>query len=397
TRRDKEGEWVGLKYANYILNDRFGTRKRPYLHHNAKVLSLPILQEIRNIWEDELLATGRSRFRGVDNEVTITFLAAHYTIEKHRESLLYAWFSKADVNRDGLLNAEEKREIRSLLLASGSFKEEEGDILQVFHPSNRVPSISSLEHEEDSLFTSVEGYPFFQPFLHLQAPKDVRRRNALSKIVSRFPFPELVGEDEVVCEVNLRDCFGEDDEQAEDVFKRVVFERNKQCGDCILVALLRGGERKGLDSFLPLPSMEPRGRERIDSSTLQIGMTKSFSESSFPFPPTSSSESTRKFFLHLLARYSYSLFNSPLLFHIIRSPVDLERELARLLPDNSPDSNLPPLPYKMLTLNDDLKNGQNATFIKVEELMAEFFEGMWGEEKIVAKPPWEKEQAVTGE
>ncbi|KAH8926083.1 hypothetical protein BT69DRAFT_1348276 [Atractiella rhizophila] len=427
TRWDREGEWVGLRFANYILNERFGTRKRPYLQHTAKVLSLPILQEIRNIWGEELDTTGRSRFRGVEDEVSLTFLVVHYTIEKHRESLLYAWFSKVDSNRDGVLDVEEKKTIASLLLRSGTLKEDNEDVVRVrvllsrlfalsfrkvFHPSNRIPSAGSSEHEEENLFNSVDGYPFFQPFPHLQTSKevsDILRRNKLSQMFSRFPLPqELVGDDEAVCEISFQECFGKEEERTEDVFKRIAFERNEQCGDCVVVALLRNGEEKGLNNFLPLHYPEDEDYESIDSSALRIGMTKSFSKSSFPFPPTSSPASARTLFLRLLARYSYSLFDTPLLFHLIRSPVDLEREFYRLLPNaglfrSNPTGirrapkvlPLPERPYKLLTLNDDLKYGRITTMMEMEELLGKFFEVLWGESKMEAKPLWEKDNTET--
>lgn len=51
---DSEGEWPGMMYANWLLDQRFGIRKRPYISHIAKIFSTPILLEMAAIWGEEL-------------------------------------------------------------------------------------------------------------------------------------------------------------------------------------------------------------------------------------------------------------------------------------------------------------------------------------------------------
>ena len=51
---DLEGEWPSLNYANWLLDQRFGARRRPYLQHFAKTFSSPLLQEVTAIWGEEL-------------------------------------------------------------------------------------------------------------------------------------------------------------------------------------------------------------------------------------------------------------------------------------------------------------------------------------------------------
>ena len=54
SRADPDGEWPSLTYANWLLDQRFGQRVRPYLAHFVKTYSAPILQEVAAIWGEEL-------------------------------------------------------------------------------------------------------------------------------------------------------------------------------------------------------------------------------------------------------------------------------------------------------------------------------------------------------
>ena len=54
SRADPDGEWPSLMYANWLLDQRFGQRVRPYLAHFVKTYSAPILQEVAAIWGEEL-------------------------------------------------------------------------------------------------------------------------------------------------------------------------------------------------------------------------------------------------------------------------------------------------------------------------------------------------------
>lgn len=51
---DKEGEWPSLHYANQLLDERFGARRRPYVQHFVKAYEKEILAELAQIWPEEL-------------------------------------------------------------------------------------------------------------------------------------------------------------------------------------------------------------------------------------------------------------------------------------------------------------------------------------------------------
>ena len=98
-----------------ILSDqRFGSRRRSYVLHNARSLSLPLLHEASLAFAPQFSATPLSRFRGWheipgEYEVNTMFLATHFIMERRREALLWSWVvAKWGGKNDGYLDAEMK-------------------------------------------------------------------------------------------------------------------------------------------------------------------------------------------------------------------------------------------------------------------------------------------------
>lgn len=56
---DPDGEWPSLGYSNWLLDQRFGARKRPYLQHFVKSYSAALLQEVTSVWGEELTEVGK--------------------------------------------------------------------------------------------------------------------------------------------------------------------------------------------------------------------------------------------------------------------------------------------------------------------------------------------------
>jgi hypothetical protein len=91
-----EGEWPSLDYTNWLLDQRFGQRPRPYATHTSKTFLKPILLEMEAIWGEEfakvsllpILAritpdTGTSRQHQVnfeDDELIYTLRFSLFTI-----------------------------------------------------------------------------------------------------------------------------------------------------------------------------------------------------------------------------------------------------------------------------------------------------------------------------
>nr|VWO99700.1 Uncharacterized protein [Ganoderma boninense] len=89
-----KGEWRSMGVSNWLLSKRFGTRRRPYIQHEAKSISFAILQELALVWPDAIAKTGTHAFRETENgdgDFYQTFMFAHYLVERSREALLWTW------------------------------------------------------------------------------------------------------------------------------------------------------------------------------------------------------------------------------------------------------------------------------------------------------------------
>ena len=81
------------------ISERFGTRGRPYLVHNARAIPLPLLHEASLTFPKAFSSTAMSRFRGQNDSMPEThtlWLATHFIIERHREVRSFPnrfWFS----------------------------------------------------------------------------------------------------------------------------------------------------------------------------------------------------------------------------------------------------------------------------------------------------------------
>ncbi|ORZ28898.1 hypothetical protein BCR41DRAFT_418000 [Lobosporangium transversale] len=105
------GEWSSLQYTNSILSKQFGPRHRVYIAHIPHILSVPLLEEIQSIWPEEFSKTSSHRFRGEGeaHDLQVSFLMAHYVMERLRETQLTSyWRYHLDKNQDGRLDWEER-------------------------------------------------------------------------------------------------------------------------------------------------------------------------------------------------------------------------------------------------------------------------------------------------
>jgi hypothetical protein len=144
---DGGGEWRSLHWSSHILSahaqpsysasshayclpdQRFGTRGRAYIGHNARSLSLPLMHEAALAFGDYFALTPMSQFRGSHEvggefEVNTIFTATHFVIERHREALLWSWVvAKWGGVADGVLDEELKDAMWLELGADGQYDE----------------------------------------------------------------------------------------------------------------------------------------------------------------------------------------------------------------------------------------------------------------------------------
>ena len=131
-KADGGGEWRSLGWTAHLmsmllmflsfqtlisntLDARFGSRKRAYVHHNARSLSLPLMHEASLAFPAVFSATPLSRFRGSHSfpgkgeiEVNTMFLATHWVIERKREALLWSYIVAKWGGESGMLSSESK-------------------------------------------------------------------------------------------------------------------------------------------------------------------------------------------------------------------------------------------------------------------------------------------------
>ncbi|KAJ6612140.1 hypothetical protein B0H10DRAFT_326345 [Mycena sp. CBHHK59/15] len=253
-RADKEGEWPGLEYTNWLLDQRFGKRERRYLEHIAKVLPTALMQEVAAIWAVEL-AKGP--------QVNLPYLTIWYTIEKHREMLLYSYIMlRLDANADGLLSLAERR----VLI----------DSLDSDHVPVALRTGGSAHHVNTNLRTA--GLP---------VPKETEY-DWLSS--DGYPLITTVNDERGAaahCVLDIEHCFVPG--YALDVFKRVAFER-PACGDCLIAHLVRASGPHGLGAFLPpppppanampTPLPKPTLKKQWQNATFLSGMGREFAVNS---------------------------------------------------------------------------------------------------------------------
>ncbi|KAJ7446894.1 hypothetical protein B0H11DRAFT_2083701 [Mycena galericulata] len=328
---DKEGEWPGLEYTNWLLDKRFGKRQRRYLHHVAKVLPTPIMREAAAIWAEEIAKTAEVRFRGHGPQVNLMYLTTWYTIEKHREALLYSFIMlRVDADADGVFSSEEWRNLIDGL--------DVGDILVQLRESGSPHSVEDNfaraglagPKETEYEWHSSDGYPLVRTV----------RRDLLT-----------------YCSINVDQCF--QGGSALDVFKRVAFEM-PECGDCLIPHLINRSGPEGLSAFLP-PATAP------SAPPPEPLLVKSWEDEEFL------SGLGREFAVDSVQRYTYVVGASPMEFLSIKRQSDTKR-----LPNMTS-------PVAFLAVNDDLKNSKSVS--KTDADMRAWYGVRWG----AIRGWWEKD------
>ncbi|KAF7313346.1 hypothetical protein HMN09_00490200 [Mycena chlorophos] len=329
---DKEGEWPGLEYTNWLLDQRFGARPRRYLHHVAKVIPTPILHEVGAIWADELAQTGAARFRGHGNQVNVMYLATWYTVEKHREALLYAFVMlRVDADADGWIDADERETLLAGLSDSG----------EVLLPGRRMDGeavkrnlvLAGLVPPKETEYTwlAADGYPLVQSVEHRGTH----------------------------CVIDVRRCLAPGTGTALEVFRRVAFEM-PECGDCLIAHVVGLSGDAGLGGFLP-------SKERVDAVGMQLEYAKRWEDTQFP------SGLGRRAATRMIQRYSYVLGKSPIEFLAIKRSGDIKK-LANITKNST----------AFFALNDDLYNPTQID--QLDAALETWFEERWGD----VRPWWEK-------
>lgn len=312
------GEWSSLWHTNWLLDQRFGKRSRPYIQHVHKSFSKSLLQETRIGWAHEHARLGLNRFRSGGDNIVTHFLTYYNVVERHREALLWSFFMLTlDEDGDGLVSVEE---VRSALSRMGLTKDQiatafVGDAASAA-PTERNLTVmvklakrTTLAGEQVNAalvkagwpvplksqyaFNSQDGYPLGdvsnQVIFRRSDPTEMQRRITMrpSSYVSTnrgesayYGWPDFVDNpaahpsnewfnrrfERTACELKLDQClvqpFGELESGTvgwEDIFKRFAFVDVK-CGDCLIHHLVAQSGERGLSAFLPAADRTYQGK-----------------------------------------------------------------------------------------------------------------------------------------
>ncbi|TKA55467.1 hypothetical protein B0A53_02393 [Rhodotorula sp. CCFEE 5036] len=377
THDSADGEWKGLGYSAWLLDERFGARARPYLLHIAKVISVPLLKEMQQVFISELTTTASSRFRGDQlTEVQTLFLATHYVVEKHREALLWSFFfARADIDGSGVYSASERRD----LLAALDYTPDQSSLDVAPHKRTTHVDMGSRSAEAGLpapshtfyQFSSADGFAY----TNIHSPPDRSRSSGPI-------WPMLAneaGRNEPICTLHFDQCFepeflsaaNETDMSVLETFRRIAFAK-PECGDCIIALLVGKSGPRGFEAFLPSSpeSPGPDNAQAIPPTAIGLGST-TWRELIYE-PPVADAAA-------LIQRYAYTLGDTPSFFYPIRGGGEsLTHRLEEIT--NLDDEGRPAL----IALNDDVNSARPAILTDVNSRLERWFQETWP-----VPSPWE--------
>lgn len=223
------GEGHALRYTSFLLNGRFGRRRRTLQLHQAKVMNQKILNEALRTFPKSAMRTPLSRYRDDSQQVYSWYLHMHFTMEMHREALLWAIAMRCDSNEDGELQVEERavflRELEEGIQAKGS--------------RLTMPMLGQLKDKlKDAKLPDFK----IQHVTHtsMDGPQQIKQLSF----------------DQCQSSFSVEKCFGPDFATVDEYSMVDFYERlsapqyGVECGDCLIKYLLNNS-KLGLGSLLP--------------------------------------------------------------------------------------------------------------------------------------------------
>ncbi|KAL3428411.1 hypothetical protein PVAG01_01920 [Phlyctema vagabunda] len=156
------GEKPYLIYTSWLLNRRFGERKRKGQVHFGHSLSRSVTREAINSFPRPALQSTCQRFRGETGfQLYSWFVAFHYTIERHREALLWSYIVlRSDQDGDGNLDWSERQAMMTELEDGISQEGNSTFRTRQYYKVGELLEEAGLEAPKvnlDTLWTSLDG------------------------------------------------------------------------------------------------------------------------------------------------------------------------------------------------------------------------------------------------
>jgi hypothetical protein len=307
-------------YTSWLLNRRFGERQRDGPVHFGHSMGRSVTREAIQSFPRPALQSACQRFRGQASfQLSSWFATFHYTIERHREVLLWSYITqRSDTNQDGYLGWNEREAVIADLEEGMSNEGNTTFRTRQFYQVAKSLEAVGLEAPKanfDILWTSLDG------------PSAIRR---------------------IKCHnFNVDDCMGPgfSTESSDKYYTNPIFstaaiflrvtQQKPECGDCLLKLILNRVE-KGLEPLLP----------HTDS---QVG--------------------ARATVVRALVRYQYTIVEPDALFFMVTDAEQVEHVLTkRLLYDKRE--------VGQLCLNDDIATDEVYFVKRLREKMHFLFQGL---------------------
>ena len=241
------GEKPYLIYTSWLLNRRFGERKRKGQVHFGHSISRRVMKEAMSSFPRAELESVCQRFRGEAKfQLYSWYVAFHYTIERHREVSLWSYLlHRADPDQNENLSWDERQQIMADLEAG-------------------------IKHEGKTNFRQRNFYHLAQELedAGLEAPKvntDVQWTSLDGPLAIR----------DIEClEFDVDECLApgfsspsSDAKTRNPVFSTAaIFDRvaraDPHCGDCLLKLLLNQ-QRRGFGPILPEADHQQEARDIV--------------------------------------------------------------------------------------------------------------------------------------
>ena len=241
------GEKPFLIYTSWLLNRRFGARKRKGQVHFGHSISRSVMREAFKSFPRPRLQGSCQRFRGeVGFQLYSWYVTFHYTMERHREALLWGYImQRSDIDKNGNLDWTERRTIMKELQEGMENEGRTGFRKRMYYNMNEALEAAGLEAPKvnvDIQWTSLDG-------------------PAAIKDIECFDF-------------NVNECLApgfsspsSDDGHMNYVFNTAsIFDRvarqQPKCGDCLLKLILNQVE-KGFSPLLPHAETQKEARDVV--------------------------------------------------------------------------------------------------------------------------------------
>lgn len=316
------GEKPFLIYTSWLLNRRFGIRKRRGQGHFGHALSRSIMREAISSFPGPELQSACKRFRGEPGfQLYSWYVTFHYLIERHREALLWSYIMlRNDLDGDGNLSWDERQMIMQDLEAG---MRNEGKTTFRKRQYYHVPQLlqkAGLEPPKvntDILWTSLDG------------PHAIQGADCIEFDVNECLAPGF--------SVSSTDARSRNPVfSTSNVFDRLARQDTK-CGDCLLKLVLNNTP-KGLAPLLPHQDTQAEKRELVVKAVM---------------------------------RYRYTIIKPDALFVMVTDAEQVDSTLvSRFVRSNKELAG-------QLCLNDDVSTTDPQELADIKQVMTELYQGLF--------------------